>query len=238
MPDGANVTERSDAQLMAGVVAGDESALAELYDRHADAAFRLSYRLLGDRGLAEEVVQETMLAVWEKAEGYDPGIASLAAWLMTITRNRSIDRLRARSRRPGPLTLGAAGDPRDARGQTLDAAIEDGRLVAAAPAPLDPEALVDAAWLREAVRDALDGLPLPERRALELAYYEELTQSEIAARLGWPLGTVKTRTRRALYRLRTVLADALGPDLGASVAPLPAPETAASDVPGDADDAR
>jgi RNA polymerase sigma-70 factor (ECF subfamily) len=226
-----NVTGRSDADLMAGVAAGDERALAALYDRHADAAFRLAYRLLGDRGLAEEVLQETMLAVWNKAEQYDQGIASLAAWLMTIARNRSVDRLRARARRPVSLPL-AAADDRDQRRLTLDAAIEAGQLVAAAPTPLDPEALLDAAWLRGAVRGALDGLPQPERRALELAYYEELTQTEIAARLGWPLGTVKTRTRRALLRLRTVLADALGPDLGATIAPPRAPKVVAPSPPG------
>jgi RNA polymerase sigma-70 factor (ECF subfamily) len=233
-----DVTGRSDAELMAAVAAGDESALADLYDRHADAAFRLAYRLLGDRGLAEEVLQETMLAVWNKAEQYDRRIASLVAWLMTIARNRSVDRLRARARRPVPLPLGAAGDARDPRGLTLDAAIESGHLVAAAPAPLDPEVLVDAAWVRQAVRGALEGLPQPERRALELAYYEELTQTEIAARLGWPLGTVKTRTRRALFRLRTVLADALGPELGATVAPLPAPEVVAPSPARGTDDAR
>src|ERR1700675_282399 len=104
---GRDVTARSDAEFMAGVVAGDESALAGIYDRHAGAAFRLAYRLLGDRGLAEEVLQETMLAVWNNAERYDPRIASLAAWLMTITRNRAIDHLRARARRPAPLTLGS-----------------------------------------------------------------------------------------------------------------------------------
>ncbi|MFI5255177.1 MAG: sigma-70 family RNA polymerase sigma factor [Candidatus Limnocylindrales bacterium] len=225
------MNERSDAELMTGVAAGDESALAEIYDRHGDAAFRLSYRLLGDRGLAEEVLQETMLAVWDKAERYDPGIASLAAWLMTIARNRSIDRLRSRARRPTPLTLGALGGADEERGPTLDSAIESGQLVAAAAAPLDPEVLADAAWLREALRAALDGLPLPERKALELAYYEELTQVEIADRLGWPLGTVKTRTRRALFRLRGVLADALGPELGASIRPpADAPEAASRDV--------
>ena len=232
------MTAPPDAELMAAIVAGDESALAGLYDRHADAAFRLAYRLLGDRGLAEEVLQETMLAVWDKAERYDPRVASLAAWLMTITRNRAIDRLRARARRPAPLTLGSPTDARDERGLTLEAAMSAGRLVAVAPAPLDPEALVDTAWLREAVRGALDGLPLPERRALELAYYEELTQSEIAARLGWPLGTVKTRTRRALFRLRVVLAETLGPDLGASVAPSHEPDVMARSTAAGTDDAR
>lgn len=213
--------ERSDAALMAGILAGDQSALGVLYDRHADAVFRLSYRLLGDRGLAEEVLQETILAVWNRAELYDPRIASLAAWLMTIARNRSVDRLRARGRRPALLSLSAAVASAGSEGLALDAALAGGRLIAAAPMPPDPEAVVDAAGIRETVLAALAGLPADERRAIELAYYGELSQSEIAARLGWPLGTVKTRTRRALLRLRLVLAEELGPEIGARVAPAP-----------------
>src|SRR3990170_1994057 len=184
---------------MAGILAGDQSALGVLYDRHADAVFRLSYRLLGDRGLAEEVLQETILAVWNRAELYDPRIASLPAWLMTIARNRSVDRLRARGRRPALLSLRAAGGAGGA-----------------------------AAGIRETVLAALAGLPADERRAIELAYYGERSQSEIAERLGWPLGTVKTRTRRALLRLRGTLAETLGPELGARVAPTPLPGEAPS----------
>ena len=212
---------RSDAALMAGIVAGDQSALDVLYDRHADAVFRISYRLLGDRGLAEEVLQETILAVWNRAELYDPRIASLPAWLMTIARNRSVDRLRASGRRPALLSLSAAVASAGSDGLALDAALAGGRLIAAAPMPPEPEAVVDAAGIRETVLAALAGLPADERRAIELAYYGELSQSEIAALLGWPLGTVKTRTRRALLRLRLVLAEELGPDIGARVAPAP-----------------
>jgi RNA polymerase sigma-70 factor (ECF subfamily) len=221
----------SDAELMAAIGAGDESALARLYDRHGDAVFRLAYRLLGDRSGAEEVLQETMLAVWQKVEQYDPARAAPAAWLMRIARNRAVDRLRARGRRPATLSLVSAGDARDSHGLDLDAAIEAGSIVAAAPLPLDPVAAADAAWLRDAVRAALDTLPDAERRALELAYYEELTQPEVAARLGWPLGTVKTRTRRALLRLRAALAETLGPDLGATVAPLPEPDAGTATTP-------
>ena len=218
------MTARSDAQLVADIVAGDERALAVLYDRHAGAVFRLAYRLLGDRGLAEEVLQETILAVWNRAEQYDPGIASLPAWMLTIARNRSVDRLRAKGRHPAPLSLSEATTAADEdRGQALDAAAEAGRLIATAPAPVDPEGVLDAAWLRDTVRGALDGLPDGERVALELAYFGELTQTEIAVRLGWPLGTVKTRTRRALHRLRSVLSLALGPELGRRLAAEPEP---------------
>jgi RNA polymerase sigma-70 factor (ECF subfamily) len=208
---------------MRGVAAGDEAALADLYDRHADAAFRIAYRLLGDRGLAEEVLQETMLTLWDKADQFDARIASLSAWLMTIARNRAVDRLRARARRPILLHLDESAVPGERGSLTADAAIEAGQPVGMAPAPLQPEALLEADWVREAVRGALGSLRETERQALELAYYEELTQVEIAARLGWPLGTVKTRTRRALLRLRSVLAQTLGPDAGAMVVPV-APE--------------
>lgn len=218
-----SVDERSDAALMAGILAGDQSALGVLYDRHGDAVFRRSYRLLGDRGLAEEVLQETILAVWNRAELYDPRIASLPAWLMTIARNRSVDRLRARGRRPALLSLNAAVASAGSDGAALDVVLAGGRLVAAAPMPPEPEAVVDAAGIRETVLAALAGLPADERRAIELAYYGELSQSEIAERLGWPLGTVKTRTRRALLRLRGMLAEALGPESGARVAPTPMP---------------
>src|SRR3990170_4093872 len=133
---------------MAGILAGDQSALGVLYDRHADAVFRLSYRLLGDRGLAEEVLQETILAVWNRAELYDPRIASLPAWLMTIARNRSVDRLRARGRRPALLSLSAAGGSAGRDGAALDAALAGGGLRAAAPVPPPPAGGAGAAGAR------------------------------------------------------------------------------------------
>ncbi|HXX59922.1 MAG TPA: sigma-70 family RNA polymerase sigma factor [Candidatus Sulfotelmatobacter sp.] len=209
---------RTDAELVAGLVAGDEDALGALYDRHADAIFRAAFRLLGDRGQAEDVLQETMLALWNRAETYDASVASLAAWLLTIARNRSVDRLRARARRPVSTLLGAA--PGAATDDTaIDRLVAGGELVGVAAARPDPASAAEASWLAGAVRQALAAIPAPERQALELAYYHDLSQSEIAARLGWPLGTVKTRTRRALGRLRVVLAEVLGPDTGLRVLP-------------------
>ena len=213
---------QADAELMARVAAGDEDALAALYERHADAVFRVAFRLVGDRHLAEEVLQETYLALWNRAELFDPSVGSLPAWLLTIARNRSLDRLRAIGRRPLPLPIPAAAGE-ESQEEALDR-LAGGRPVPGGTSAVDPEDLVDAAWLQEAVRGALDRVPDAERTAIELAYYEELTQAESAERLGWPLGTVKTRTRRALARLRTLLADVLGPDLGRRVAPLPAGE--------------
>ena len=224
-----------DAELVTALVNGDQDALAELYDRHGDAIFRLAYRFLGDRQLAEEVLQETFLTLWNRAELYDASIASLPAWLMTIARNRAVDRLRAIGRRPISVALSSVGRPDD------DAADErtlaGGQLVGAGMVASDPEAGLEAGWLSETVRAVLDGMPEHERRAIELAYYEDLTQVEIAERLGWPLGTVKTRTRRALARLRVLLADALGPELAPRIAPVPLalaerPTVAARDTVG------
>ncbi|HEX5465719.1 MAG TPA: sigma-70 family RNA polymerase sigma factor [Candidatus Limnocylindrales bacterium] len=213
--------KHSDAELMARVVAGDEEALGALYDRHAPAIQRVAFRLLGDRGLAEDVVQETILALWNRAELFDARVASLPAWLLTIARNRALDRLRARARRPNAMALSAvvAGST-DEQG-ALERLLAGGDLLGSAvAADADPAAALDATWLRAVVRDALAGMPQAERQAIWLAYYEDLSQSEIAARLGWPLGTVKTRTRRALARLRGILATSLGPDLGAQVGVL------------------
>jgi RNA polymerase sigma-70 factor, ECF subfamily len=215
----------TDAQLVQRVALGDEPALGELYDRHANAVFRLAFRLVGDRQLAEEVLQETYLALWNRAELFNPAAGSLTAWLLTIARNRSVDRLRAAGRRPVQIPMSAAVGPDDRDEGGVEWTLATGTLLGAAQQVADPQEALDQAWLKDAVRQALDGVPDLERRAIELAYYEELTQTEIAQRLGWPLGTVKTRTRRALSRLRFVLADSLGPELGRRVASVPVVDT-------------
>src|SRR5215210_8749731 len=102
---------RDDATLVREVVAGSESALATLYDRHADAVYHAASRLTSDRQVAEEVVQETFLALWNRAELFDPAAGSLSAWLHTIARNRTVDRLRAAGRRPTVVALSARGGP-------------------------------------------------------------------------------------------------------------------------------
>lgn len=211
---------RSDAQLVALVATGDTDALAELYDRHSDSLYRAAYRRLGDTQLAEEVLQDTYLALWNRAETYDQRQGSLPAWLGTIARNRAIDRMRAAGRRPMQVPLsGLLVDEGDEE-RALAHALTQGGLIGGGPRPINPEEHMDAAELRDEVHAALGRIPLHERRVLELAYFEELTQSEIAIRLGWPLGTVKTRTRRGLLRLRTFLVGALGPDVGPPAALL------------------
>jgi RNA polymerase sigma-70 factor, ECF subfamily len=212
---------RDDTALVREVAAGSQDALAALYDRHGDAVFAASIRLTSDRQVAEEVVQETFLALWNRAELFDPRAGSLAAWLHTIARNRTVDRLRAAGRRPNlvPLSSAAGQDEHDTA--ALERIAASGTVLGGADLGPGPEGELAATELREVIRLALADLPEQERTALVLAYSSELTQSEIAEKLGWPLGTVKTRTRRALMRLREVLSDELGP--GADLAPVAVP---------------
>jgi RNA polymerase sigma-70 factor (ECF subfamily) len=201
-----------DGALVALIAGGSADALAEAYDAHAAVVFAAAVRLTGDRQVAEDVVQETFLALWNRAETFDGRRGSLRTWLTTIARNRSVDRLRAAGRRPQVVSL-AVG--RDEGPEALDAlermiASSDG---ARAASSVDPADAYAATELRETLARAVAEMPEPERRVIVLAYGDGLTQAEIAARLSWPIGTVKTRTRRALHRLRATLAE-VSPDLG------------------------
>ena len=207
-----------DAALVRAVAAGSEDALATLYDRYAGAVYGAALRLVTDRNLAEEVVQETFLVVWNRAESFDPALGSLAAWLHTIARNRAVDRLRAIARRPRLLSASALRPDAGSEAEALERLASGGVVMGTGAAP-GPEADLLSAELRASLRAALATLPDTERTVIVLAYRDELSQSEIAERLGWPLGTVKTRTRRALLRMRDVLAV----ELGAEVAPVPLP---------------
>jgi RNA polymerase sigma-70 factor (ECF subfamily) len=214
-----------DAALVREVAMGSQDALAELYDRHASAVFAAACRLTADRQMAEEVVQETFLAVWNRAELFNPATGSLAAWLHTIARNRTVDRLRAAGRRPRLVSVSAMGpddEPESVALERLAAgmAIAGGAVMGDADLGGAPEAALVSAELRDTLRQALDTMPDTERTVILLAYRMDLTQSEIADRLGWPLGTVKTRTRRALLRLREVLADAVDPELAPMAVPV------------------
>lgn len=215
---------RDDAALVREVAAGSHDALAALYDRHGDAVFAAACRLTSDRGMAEEVVQETFLALWNRAETFDPTLGSMAAWLHTIARNRTVDRLRAAGRRPDlvPLSVVAGGgfgstDEPDA--DALERVLARGSIVAGGDPARSPESAFALQELRVALHAALATMPADERIVIVMAYGEDLSQSEIAERLGWPLGTVKTRTRRALGRLRDVLGGGVGPEFARSMAP-------------------
>lgn len=192
----------SDASLVRSLIGGSQAALAVLYDRHGSAAFGAAMRASGDHAIAAEVVQETFLALWDRAELFDPSRGTLAAWLARIARNRAIDRLRAAARHDR-----AANFSSFARNDADDHSVAEwltatGELIGVAgPEPAPETALVDKE-MRASIEDALGSLDLVERQVIGLAYGRGLSQSEIAARLGWPIGTVKTRTRRALRHLR------------------------------------
>lgn len=213
-----------DAADVSRMAAGSEAALEALYDRHASAIFAAAYRLTSDRGTAEEVVQETFLTLWNRAETFDASVGSLAAWLHTIARNRAIDRLRAAGRRPSLVALSSASSADEDPTRALERLASGGAVIAGSSTPASPEAALDAVGLHEAIGTALASMSDVERTVILLAYQEELSQSEIAERLGWPLGTVKTRTRRALGRLREELGNEFGPAAEFDSVPVPAGE--------------
>ena len=200
----------TDAELMARVVARDQQAFAQLYDRHVHAVYGTVMRYLRDPGAAEDVVQETWLAMWTRPDSYSADAGSLIGWLLAIARNRAIDRLRAASRHP--VVVGIGPGSQDGGESDVERLMALGRPVGS-PAAIDlPPDLAERRWVQAVLRTAIDGMPAPERQAVELAYDDGLTQTEMAERLGLPLGTVKTRTRRGLMRLRAMLESV--PDIG------------------------
>lgn len=173
----------SDRELLARLRERDEAALETLYDRYAGLCHSLAHRIVGDAELAQEVLQDTFLRCWKGVDQFDGSRGSLAGWLMGITRNRAIDLLRGRQHQ-------ARLRERTSLDQSHGDAVPDA---------------VHAVVLRQVVGAALAALPPQQRTAIELAYYGGLTQTEIAARLGEPLGTVKSHMRAGLLRLRGLL---------------------------------
>ena len=177
----------ADAEAMRRMAAGDGGALAELYDRHGRVLFSLAVRILRDHGDAEEAVQDVFAQAWRQAARYDTTRGVVVAWLLMMVRSRSIDRLRARRGQP-PLQ----GDHPTALRDAADAST-----------PVDL-ALLTADQITR-VRAALEDLPEVQRAAIDLAFHEGLTHAEVAERLQQPLGTIKTRIRLGLLRLRAAL---------------------------------
>ena len=201
LPDEDRDTE-SDSRLMRRLVEGSEDALEALYDRHAQLVFATAVRVGRDRGIAEEVVQETFLTLWNRAEQFDASRGALPAWLQVIARNRAIDRLRAAGRHERAATFSSFDRDGSEDQATVEWLTSTGELIGAAGAEPGPELALADRETRDLIEKALTSLAPLERRVIELAYGTGLSQSEIAAQLGWPLGTVKTRTRRALRHIR------------------------------------
>ena len=178
-----------DPTLFAAIARGDSGALASLYDRHAPLLFALCLRILRDRSAAEEVIGDVFFELWRRADRYDPSRGSGVAFLIALTRSRAIDRLRAG--RSDRLHLVSATD--DAAATTAVAESEK------------PDQATLRGQVETCVRGALAGLSPVQRRALELAYFDGMSHSEVAAELGEPLGTVKSRIRQGLMRLRDAL---------------------------------
>jgi RNA polymerase sigma-70 factor, ECF subfamily len=184
MPSVTSEPASSDGDLIQRAAGGDRSAFELLYRRYARPVFGLALRRLGDRGRAEDAVQETFASVWRSAASYRPERGPGAPWLYAVARNAIVDRARGRTDTPADI-------PDEAE-----------------PGP-GPGDLAEHGWVAWRVHRALEELPEREREVITLAYWSGLSQSEVATFLGIPLGTVKTRTRAALIHLADILGDEL-----------------------------
>jgi RNA polymerase sigma-70 factor (ECF subfamily) len=180
-PQAALPPDPTDAELVQAIVAGSKVAFEQLYGRYVRSVYGLTLRRLGNRELAEETTQEVFTALWRSARGYRVDRGPVSTWLYAIARNAIVDR--ARRRREPPVEY-VEEEPSDAPG---------------------PDEEAESSWVSWRMHSALSHLPEREREVIELAYWSGLAQSEVAERLGIPLGTVKTRTRSALQRLAGIL---------------------------------
>ena len=177
-------------ELAARLMAGDQSALAEIYDRYVGLVFGMARRVLGDEAKAEDVTQEVFVFIWEQPHRFDPSRGSLRSWLGLLAHHRSVDRVRSEVRRT--------------RGE---ARIEPVDMITAEPSDVDDE--LSGAWLADRVREALDQLPPEQREAVMLAYFGGRTYRQVATELDIPEGTAKSRLRLALAKLDDLLRPSL-----------------------------
>ena len=180
--------EHADQEMMRQVMRGDEVAFSSFYRRFAPGFFSMIYEILRDQKEAEDVLQEAFVQMWKKASTYDRNRSSLFTWGAMISRNKAIDRIRARTR----------------RARTVEAAAVETETTAPKFAEQADE-LLGHGEERTRIRGALSQLPEAQRDAIDLAFFRGLTQAEISAKIGAPLGTVKARIRRGLLALRDVL---------------------------------
>lgn len=178
--------EKADSELVEKLRARDPDAIASAYDRYGRLAYSLFVRITRDQSVAEDLVQELFLRVWNRARDFDPSRGTLGVWVMSVARNMAIDHVRSAN----------------SRFQTRLRPIEETDQLSFSYRPKEPESVIDNA---RAVRQAFLELTSNQRRVLELSYFEGLSQSEIATKLQEPLGTVKSWMRAALGRLRTVV---------------------------------
>ena len=186
----ADRRDPTDGELVRRMSDGDVSALEELYNRYSRAVYSFAVRIVGDGPVAEEILQEAFTRAWQQAGRFELARGSFASWLLSITHNLAIDELRRRQRRPQ-------------RASSVDITdVLRGKVDITA----DVEEAAEMSELRARIRVAMDQLPKPQQRVIELAYFEGLTQREISASLNEPLGTVKTRMRLAMQKLKDYLA--------------------------------
>ncbi|MGH3929960.1 MAG: sigma-70 family RNA polymerase sigma factor [Pseudonocardiaceae bacterium] len=177
-----------DREIHRRLVYGDENALGEVYDQHCRVVHAVALRVTRDTGMAEDVTQEVFVSLWERPLAFDPARGSLRGWLYLLAHRRAIDRVRTEARRRGLVTEPCLCEP-----------MTPGAIAA------DPAEIVLASMTAASVRAALDDLPLPIRQAVELAYFRDRTYREVAAELGIPEGTAKSRLRSGLRRLAVAL---------------------------------
>jgi RNA polymerase sigma-70 factor (ECF subfamily) len=176
--------------LLRAIQCGDQQAVGALYDRYSGAAYGLALRITGDGGAAEDALQEAFVSLWKQAPRFDPGRGQVKSWLLTIVHHKAVDSVRRRSGRPERPLPDAA-----------DAVIGEAFIAGGA----QPDELAEMAFDAQAVREAMAQVPDDQRRTIEMAYFAGMTHVEIAAETGVPLGTVKSRLRIGLEKMREYL---------------------------------
>jgi RNA polymerase sigma-70 factor (ECF subfamily) len=191
IPDQSVLAELSDAELVEKIASGATEALDVLYERYSRVVLSFAFRILGDRASAEELLQEVFLRTWRQAGNFSQSKGTFVTWLLSITHNMAIDEIRKRNRRPKRSN---SDDPLLMLANMRDT-----------DTPVDERAVLSS--LRGDIGKALEELPVPQRTAIEMAYFEGLTQREIAEQVGEPLGTIKTRMRLGMRKLRELLSE-------------------------------